>query len=383
MLKRSGRSLCLVHVQLRLCVIALLAIHSLGENVSTSGVCENENEVLLQKMFRTQVRRSEFQLEAEEFPIATPNAKSFRETDGKQETHDSKGENIRFQAQTSDGHPQISRQQSPARPRVRKDRPDSADSFLQVSQTSDGQASQISQTRRQSGRHHSARFVKHHMVHHDQEPPPQHSRKHTVFQSIENPTDPTDPEQGSDDPTRGATPGVMHVTHTHPRKTKPGPRPKVFFDDHRHMGLPQWFEQKKTTVRSLMFEKCPPKKHQALPQMAVSTSNASNGSSIKVPCNSGQLVGYWSGSEFISHCCEEDYCVGCAVLNATDGTCEQCMAGYVRKAVANRTECIICDDDRSWTDEDQRTCYDFEQQGLCSNGVPPGDNKPFQSLRQE
>lgn len=315
MLQSFGRSLCYLHVHLCLCVIALSAIHSFGENISTcsQGVCESENEALLQKMLRS-------------------HAKSLGETheSGRYEEtqEDSKRENILFQvSQTSDGQASQTRQQSGlARPRVDR-KPDSADSFLQVSQRS------ARETRHQSGRHHSAHFVKHHMVHHDQEPPPpQHGRKHKAFQSTEltDPTPTTDPEHGSD-PSEGA-PG------THPRRpgVTPGPLPKVFFDDHRHMGLPQWFEQKKATARSLLFEKCDPKKkRQALPQMAVSTSNASTGSSIKVPCNSGQLVGYWNGSEFISHCCEEDYCVGCAILNATDGTCEQCMAGYVRKAVAN------------------------------------------------
>ena len=147
------------------------------------------------------------------------------------------------------------------------------------------------------------------------------------------------------------------------------------------MGLPQWFEKKKATARSLMFEKCPTQRNRPT-LSAVAISNTIEGSSVKVSCNSGQLVGYWSGSDFISRCCEEDYCVGCAIWDTVNGTCEQCMSGYARKEIGNRTECIICDDDRAWQDENGKTCYDFENEGLCKNGIPPGDNKPFQSLRQ-
>eukprot|EP00435_Cladocopium_sp_Y103_P060564 s708_g22.t1 len=160
-----------------------------------------------------------------------------------------------------------------------------------------------------------------------------------------------------------------------------GNLPNAFFNDHQHMGLPQWFEKKKATARSLMFEKCPTQRKRPT-LSAVAISNTTNGSSIKVSCNSGQLGGYWSGSDFISRCCEEDYCVGCAIWDNVNGTCEQCMAGYLRKEIGNRTECIICDDDRAWQDENGKTCYDFENEGLCKNGIPPGDNTPFQSLRR-
>ena len=284
---------------------------------------------------------------------------------------------------------------------------ESADTFLQVSQRHSGHGSARVHSvhsghsgHAKHGTVHTAHSLKAHLVHHDQEPQPHHNhgkhheRRHATSQSSFDMFDSLDSGSfeerlGHLSPQSllrlGEEPNFDHGRRPNLRDAQgrvPGqPLPNVLFNDHRHIGLPQWFEKKKATVRNLMFEKCPEKKRPKV--SAVAISNTTNQSSIKVQCNSGQLVGYWEGSEFISRCCEEDYCVGCAVLNTTNGTCEQCMAGYVRKEIDNRTECIICDDDRAWQDENGKTCWDFENQGLCSNGIPPGDNTPFQSLRRD
>ena len=287
-----------------------------------------------------------------------------------------------------------------------------SDTFLQISQLRGrasgaghhGQSGHTKHGHTVRGAHGlSAHSLKAHLVHHDQEPPPVHHRhresrekrgrrqaSQSSLDSFDHADHAAQTSQDSFEERLSHLSPQSLLSHSEQLEQKahgrdahgrvPGrPLPNAFFNDHQHMGLPQWFEKKKATARSLMFEKCPEKKRPRV--SALATSNTTNQSSVKVECNSGQLVGYWNESEFISRCCEENYCVGCAVLNTSTSTCEQCMAGYARKEIANRTECVICDDDRAWQDENGKTCWDFENEEFCSNGIPPGDNTPFQSLR--
>eukprot|EP00438_Fugacium_kawagutii_P013106 Skav213407 [mRNA] locus=scaffold797:737804:739264:- [translate_table: standard] len=147
------------------------------------------------------------------------------------------------------------------------------------------------------------------------------------------------------------------------------------FDDDPRMGLPQWFQKKKAVAKNLMFEQCP--KKQVLLEKKTKTSMLDTSVANlfpKAPCPTGQL------SPSPSRCCTEPFCIGCSVL-AANNTCLQCLSGYVLRQVGSNTECVICDDDELFQDAADRTCYNYEVDNLCVDGAPPGDNRPFNSLR--
>ena len=390
-----GRFCQILHV-----VFVLADCHSgtgaVLEGVSSNASCESENDgVLLQKVrvrdaLRTAV--SEQTADTADTALVMPQLDQLDQLD----TPSAKSLGLRMGESSRSGSVSEIGSESHKMERLESDFSGSSnsksDSFLQISQFHGHGRAGHGGMLHAGHSLHSAHAMKVHKVHHDQEPPPTH-RKHMKHGQHHAGHRTLDLESLTDRTGHSASPQSLQTLEllesqgspsidTLQNAGKPSNLQNVFFNDHKHMGLPQWFEKKKATARSLMFEKCPAQRKRPTALSAVAISNTTDGSAVKVSCKSGQLVGYWNGSDFISRCCEEDYCVGCATWDTVNGTCEQCMAGYVRKEIGNRTECIICDDDRAWQDENGKTCYDFENEGLCKNGIPPGDNTPFQSLRQ-